>query len=500
MVSKIMQRSFINLMVLPELNYREVQPDGVLKKIDILYRSTLNDSTEVRGWRDDLVAEIVSIDNPVIYQLPRLKARGITNAKQLRAYYREVLNARLKACEESDKEYKSELAAVIKEQLKVCDSLTEGILGGIHRGLAFPEAVAKLRKENVGYSDQIPVELYNPVDFKDLIASAHRRNGQEMNQVMLTPVDYINMAVYVMSVEGKNQSYFRTFATTGSTVQTGKESGEEGAKDVGGKFTLYWLIGECITQFPKLQILERLAIAKPTKKGDPEDPRRIEISRLQVGPLEKTDKYRNIHMFRVFASPVLRAMWGKSSRANKPTEGTELRKQFDSGIYWTDEEAAAWWNGHCPGANPNGMPEAPKDAVDTVNVEQVQRVASMAPTSLVKSIAGALIGKGGGEATIGGFQEKNDDALKVADGFFRLATDDVGVASTLTKISVGLEAVRDKDPATFRQLLSDLEAVVEERVKMLAEPAAAKTTPPKGGSKSPPSGRSKSPAKKTAAK
>jgi hypothetical protein len=122
----------------------------------------------------------------------------------------------------------------------------------------------------------------------------------------------------------------------------------------------------------------------------------------------------------------------------------------------------------------------------------------MAPTSLVKGIAGALIGVGGNESTIAGFQERNDSALKVADGFFRLSSDDVGVASTLTKISVGLEAVRDKDPATFRSLLSDLEAVVEERVALLANPTPA-TTPAASGSKSPPAGRSKSPAGKKAA-
>lgn len=487
---QLVNRKFVDLMVLPELNYRTVQPKGVEAKTDILYRSTLNDNTKTRGWRSEYAAEVVSLDNAVLYQIPRLVALGISSKEQLVAYYRSVLESRLQVANESKTEYRNQLIGVIKAQINEVDAgnVHDAVLGGIHRGMGFDKALAMWEYENaqplaegqekLSFSDEIPCEVYNPLTYGDLIDSAHRRNGEALQQVKLTALDYIILAIYVITVRAGNQVYFRLFASTGARNMTPaemKKAKEEGKiQDVGGKMSLYYNIALVALKFPSLDIVRRAGI-DPVTANEADKKARIDINRITSESLKSGDILRNINYFRVCANAKLAEGFYNSSRANDPEAGSEAFDiKLEKAKFWdqTPEglvKIEQWWNNHCPGQFPDGKMPSQEKAKTTVSVEKVEHIAEHAKQSLLKTFAGSLLSVGGADPTVGTFMEGNQASLNVADLFFRLASDPL-TASKLMSFGSSLEAVRDKDAASFRQTLDDAESLVTSAITALGQP------------------------------
>jgi len=487
MVASIVSRKFVELMVLSELNYREVQPEGVQMKINVLHRSTLNDNTDVRGWRDQYPVEIVDINNPAIYQIKKLKWLNIFNAEQLLAHYRSVLTLRLANAEKLKVPHVNELIGVIKAQIKAVDDgkVTHAILGGIHRGLAFDTVLAMWEYEKAHpvagvdspkFSDEVPAEIYTPTTFMDLINSAHRRNGEGMQQVFLTAVDYINLAFTCITVLGRNVTYFRNWASTGATTITSadlaadkKIADKKVSVDAGGKFTLYYNIAKIASLIPSLDIMRRIGI-NPETTDQQEKLDYIDVKRLIQASLAKGDPYRNINYFRACASEKLAVMYFEGgARTEDPVANSEPGK-IKAGLlpYWETipGRMEEWWNNHCPNRFPEGKMPVSEKKETTVNVGQVQTLAESSQNDLVKNIVGNLLMVGGADAPIGEFLGANEIRLNVANLFFSLARDPV-TAGTLLTIGTSLEAVRDMDGESFRGLIGDVVSLVKASIERL---------------------------------
>lgn len=523
MVAKTLNRHFARLIVLPELNYREVQPGGVKEKIAILYHSTVDEADNskggrVHGWMEKEPAEIVAIDNAAIYDCPAIRELGISDADGLREYVAGMLQTQLENIQKDfTGEYKAELVAVVEEMIAELGSASEVVVGGIHRSLAMPHVVAKWRYDNkrpdkelhLKFTENVPCEVLSPTDWADLFAQAHEKNGRAMSQIGFTTVDLIKLALYVMVSLFENVTFFRSFVMTGNKRLTPADIAEMKKagtiKDGGSKFSLPWAVAAIHKEFPELDILKR--IMTPADTTDPLlKANRIDIKRLQYGPLGTTDIHRNINYFRACASKELSDLYRKGSQFKEPAAGSEPSVCHATGIYWTAEQRAAWWIGNCPDhpANAKGMPV--QVATDTtVEVDRVKGVAKDAETGILRAVADNLLAKDGRPATIAEFQTQNRSALMVADGFFTLAKGDAATATILTKIVTGLQAVKDKSPDTFRPMCADIESVINEVVGNLkadndVPPKAESKSPPKGSSKSPPTGSSKSAKKATGSK
>lgn len=522
------KRDFRKLMVIPEINYREIHPSGIIEKIGILYLSSAEETEDKsgkgpRGWLAKEPAEVVSLDNPAVYECPALQDLGLIDRKSLIEHYRNVLTARLEAAQKDDKKpYRAQLIEVLTEMIESVDEVDEIVIGGIHRGLAFPDVVAKWRHDQKApdkelhykYVETVPCEVLSPVGYADLFAVATERNGRAMSQLGYTFVDLVVLAKFVLVNLMKHQTFFRTFVMTGNPrateaeVKALKAAGQ--IKDGGSRYSLPWAVAEIDNEFPELEIIKRLKISE--KETDPEKAKkRIQESRLQYGPLEGTDIHRNVNYFRACASAKLAASYFSGSqtkdRETHGRPGTEPAECFRTGQYWTAEQRAAWWNGNCPGQGT--MPTQVDTAKVAVDVKRVQGVANGSEFALVRSVADNLINKGGNDAAIADFQNQNRLRLIVTDSVFRLLDGDAASAVMLTRIVASMQAVRDLDTSAYRSLIGDLETLVNETVLRLkgsetgpkAEPEPepkSEPTPPKGASKSkPPAGSSKSAKKAT---
>lgn len=522
------KRDFRDVMVIPEINYREIHANGIIEKIAILYLSSVEETDDAkgkgpRGWLSKEPAEIVSLDNAAIYECLALQDIGVVDADSLRAHYRGMLEAkRDAAAKDTKKEYKAELVAVYNEMIEAIDQIKEIVVGGIHRGLAMPDVVAKWRFDqkrpdkalHYKHVETIPCEVLSPVGYADLFAVATERNGRAMSQLGYTFTDLVVLAMFVLKNLMKHQTFFRTFVMTGNPRATEAEvkalKASGAIKDGGSRYSLPWAIAECAAAFPKLDIIKRLKIAADT--NDPAlKAMRIDPARLQYGPLDSTDIHRNINYFRACASPeTAEEYFSGSQTKNKETHGapgTEPAECHRTGIYWTAEQRAAWWNGNCPAHpdNAKGMPIEADTTKVVADTKRIQGVAKQAETSLVKSIADNLLDKGGQDAKIAEFQTQNRQQLLVADAVFTLSKGDASTVMVLSKIITSLQAIKDRDVNTFRSVLADVETVVNEAVANLkggadAPPASGSKSPPKGESKSPPKGQTKSPKKATARK
>jgi len=524
------KRDFRDLMVVPEINYREIHPTGIIEKIAILYLSSVDETEDVkgsgpRGWLSKEPAEIVSLDNPAIYECPALQDIGVIDAKTLREHYRGILEAKRDAAmKDTKKEYKAELVAVYNEMLEAVDRIKEVVVGGIHRGMAFPDVVAKWRFDqkrpdkglHYKHSEAIPCELLSPDGYTALFAVATERNSRAMSQLGYTFVDLVVLAYFVLKNLMKHQTYFRTFIMTGNPRATAAEverlKKDGTIKDGGSRYSLPWAIAECANAFPELEIIKRLKISED--ETDPElKAKRIDASRLMYGPLDTTDVHRNVNYFRACASKELADdLFSAAQTKNRDTHGapgTEPAECFRKGIYWTAEQRAAWWDANCPEhpSNAKGMPTQENTAKVVADTKRIQGVAKGSDFTLVKLVADNLLDKGGKDATIADFQTQNRMRLMASDAVFKLLESDAAASQAFIRILSAMQAVKDKSVETFRSMLADVETVINEAVTSLkgsdepksqpeqSPPKGASKSPPKGASKSPPKGASKSPKK-----
>lgn len=506
MVAKILSRLISQVIVVPQLNYRTLKAEGVQTKIDLLYRSSVDDSSGLRGWKGDLVAEIVPLTNKAIYKMPRMVAAGIKDVDGLRKHYRSLLESKMSVAKTADLPYRAELVKVYEEMIAGIDACQEAILGAIHRGTAFPDVVAMWRHDKLKHSESIPCEMYDPANFDDLLASVHRRNGENLNQIEPDPADYIGMALHFKNNKYESQRSFRIFATTGSMNFSEAETKDN--EDKGGKFSLFWNIAEVVDVFPELKIQERIGYDKEDKTlSEDKAKSRIELSRIQMGPPEQGDPLRRLQLFKLCAHPKLRAQYTDSSRGkswlkniNSETVigGVPIGKMIAENTYWTAEQIEQWWNNHCPGRFKDGKMPVTATSTTTVSLEKVQNLAQNNKRQLISELANSMLSVNGAESQVGQYIEANDGALNTVDAVYRLVRGDDALATSLLKVVNGLQALKDTDANTFRKSLDDMESVIAEAAKRLTTKTES-PAPESGSESNPPTGKSKSPRRKATA-
>ena len=178
--------AFSTLLVLPELNIREMHNDGIARKVEILYRSPSEDGSTVLGWKGGLPAEIIPLDNPALYELPDLIALGIKTPDQLKNLFKARIELAIAEAQKSKDPWAMELVGYYQEILGNIPTMTRAVFGGIHRSMAFPIVVARWRydKKDVGvevikdgktilvhaadFTELVPFEEFNPVSFRPI--------------------------------------------------------------------------------------------------------------------------------------------------------------------------------------------------------------------------------------------------------------------------------------------------------------------------------------------
>lgn len=505
MVTSFPRMAFNMLLVLPELNIREMHPDGINRKVEVLYRSPSEDGSDILGWKGGLPAEILPITNKSLYELPDLKALGITTPEQLKKLATVRIKLAIESAKQSKDPWGADLVGYYQEILANIPKMTHAVFGGIHRSVAFPVVVAKWRydKKQPGievkkgdktevvyasdFTEDVPFEEFNPVSFTQLQSIALSKNMQESNQIELTPLDFIKLAKYVHNDLLQDQAFFRIYATTGNMnlspadLKAMKAKGE--VSDGGSVFGKYWNLAMIDITLPHLRLIERLSIKIPAddagKAAMPKSLKEdwIDLRRIQQGSPGSGDILRNLNYFRVCACPELANDYksmgrGKAAFADLKSDHDAVLMANGAKPYWTMEQQAEWWNNHCPHRFPDGKcpvtPEAPKKVIAEAALMNLAR-SSKATNPMLVEFLDASYHMEGTEPGLKEFVKANGKRMELASMFYVLASDD-GTEAELREIASMLTVLRDVGAATFRVQLENTRKLLQGAIEASKAP------------------------------
>lgn len=458
------------VLCMQQINYRMMQKSALPLKVELLHGSTINDSSDVFGWREEYPMEVVEIDCPALYMNPHLKEKGIFDKGDLIASYKTFWQGEL-ARAKSDENLPKHYAEVCQQRIDT--DPTHVTIGGIHRGSVFPTVLAMWMDNGIKFTDEIPVVVGKPTTYQQLQTMQHRRNAEGASQVELTDVDILVSAVDAIGY-GKSNSEFKHFIAVGQWPAPGQ------AKEQGKAIQRHWYVALLARSFPKLKILERIQI-DPDTSIEADRKRRIELKCIKYMP-----KFGGLVKFNVMrvlfcADPVFRADYRASAQGKSaaPTGSEEERIEQGLAPSWDEARVADWVDHRCPAS---GLKDAGSVTVDvkplTVSVERVSNLSRSSDSEFFRDAARSLLVDPNVEDgdRSGAFGEMLKPIAPAIDAAYRMLRHPALVGKA-TQLLINLDAiVAASNTVDMLRLLDNLNELVSKPKASEVTPAPSETS------------------------